>query len=100
MRRQTEIAPTDEPRMAEKRRTVCYCDRRQHALRVLGLRPPKFRAVLRDKVEAVAGSPALLSSFGERRDLCAECVDAHVNLGRQRRVEDADALPVRRRVGV
>ncbi len=50
-------------------------------------------------IEAVAGSPTLLASFGERRDLCPECVDAHNNLGRQRRDEDADERPVRRRVG-
>jgi hypothetical protein len=51
MCRQTQLALTDEPRPTEKRTVPCYCDRRQHALRLLGLPSPKIRA-LRDRIDA------------------------------------------------
>jgi hypothetical protein len=45
------------------------------------------------------GSQRLKAMWSDQKELCPECVEAHINLGRQRRHEDADERPVRRRVG-
>jgi hypothetical protein len=44
------MTPSSDPLVAENRTVPCYCDRRQHALRVLGLPFLKIRA-LRERLD-------------------------------------------------
>jgi hypothetical protein len=42
-------------------------------------------------LEVTAGAPSLLSSYGERRDICSECLDRVNDLGRQKHHQERPA---------